>query len=770
MLAEVVLIVAFLIYLSFILFKTSYNHHQISQVSYLIVPPAFGDAPSDPANFYLIIYELLKPRLGSKTQSVQAILALEVIADYRNGIAFIVTMPVELSEAINKHLIAYWPKLEIRKIKDGNRSKLPIDSLATAKEWNKIEQISIAQAQVNESLTYLFGSMSGLGPNELVGLQVLIRVNHPNKLSQFSKLIYRIIMAILKLIVLAIIDLIFQPQKARQIATNRAIKNRHRQNNTDRLFSVNLRTLVAAPTAKRLKSLTTTINAAVGGYNLEAKKNNNRTISNFINRRPYRPFLTTAYELANLYRFPSPQPYLREDLLLSRSTKLVASSSMKTKTSVDVVLGMNIYNEKLRPIGLSLTERQKHLLIIGGTGMGKSTMLGYAFTQDMLAGKGVAMIDPHGDLADQLLSYVPKSRISEVIYINPADISYPIGINLMELPKNLSDDELDMAKDFITEAIVSIFRKIFSEDESGGHRIEYILRNTIHTAFHVPDATLFTIHKLLTNDIFRSSVISKLEDDSLRDFWYGEFNKAGSYQRVKMIAGVTAKLGRFQRSTVTRRIIEQPKSTIDFLDIINSGKILICNLAKGSIGEDTSALIGMIVLAKIQLSSLQRSVRVTDKRPAYFLYVDEFQQFSSNIFSQLVSESRKFGLYLTLAEQTTAYQEERDSNILLANVGNIVCFRTAAIIDSSRIGPLYMPYVDKGDLSNLEPYNFYIRVSGEVNLEPLSGSTIVIKGKPKQSIKLKIIESSQRLYATQYLPPVKIVSSPDLHKVPFKRT
>ncbi|MGH7234365.1 MAG: type IV secretory system conjugative DNA transfer family protein, partial [Candidatus Saccharimonadales bacterium] len=356
----------------------------------------------------------------------------------------------------------------------------------------------------------------------------------------------------------------------------------------------------------------------------------------------------------------------------------------------------------------------------------------------------------------------------DVIYIDPSQIDYPVAINLMELPINVSGSDLAVAKDFIAEAIVSIFRKIFSDDDSGGHRIEYILRNVIYTAFNVPNATLMTLHKLLTNDLYRAGVVASLRDEALKEFWIGEYNKAGSYQRVKMISGVTAKLGRFARSVSIANIISQSRSTINFDKLLDQRKILICNFAKGSIGEDNSTLLGMLILAKLQLAAVRRSLIPSAKRIPFYLYVDEFELFNAPIFSQLISEARKFGMFLTLAEQTTVYQEDRDSNILLANVGNLVCFRTGSEIDSRRILPAFRPYLSTLDLTNIEPYKFYLKTAGSKTRRPLSAQTITLKGNAKEDIFKRVIKLNQLRYTRQFTAD-NSVSNRD-YRVPVARS
>jgi DNA helicase HerA-like ATPase len=531
------------------------------------------------------------------------------------------------------------------------------------------------------------------------------------------------------------------------------------------LFNVDIRTLVAGSDKQRGQGLANSLYMFhVPGYQglvsrssfPNAIKAKYRTLS-FCKRLPAvftrSSCVLAASEIASLYHFPYGDSARPENLIASHARTLAAPISLKRQADsngLDVILGENNHHGSSTPIGLTAAERERHVYVIGGTGNGKTTMLQYALVQDIRNGKGVAVIDPHGDLAETLLRYIPEDRMKDVIYFNPRDISHPIGLNLLEQPEGLSEDDLLLEQDFITESVVSIFRKIFSDDDSGGHRIEHFLRNSIHTAFTVPDATLFTVYKLLTNTAFRRAVTSKLTDEDLIDFWKGEFNKAGDFQKVKMSGGVNAKLGRFQRSAVTRRILEQPKSTIDFDDIIQNNKILICNFAKGHIGEDTSALLGISVLTKLQLAALRRARLGQTERTPFYLYVDEFQNFATTSFVQLLSEARKYKLFLTMAEQSTAQQEERRLiDIILANVGTIVCFRSGSPIDEELVLPLFRPYLDKGEIANLSAYNFYAKLSALNSQEPVSGETLLLKDEGSEYTARTVTAISQDTYASE---------------------
>lgn len=431
----------------------------------------------------------------------------------------------------------------------------------------------------------------------------------------------------------------------------------------------------------------------------------------------------TISEVSCLYCFPEVQTAGLNVQQFNELPLPVKRRSLKA----DVSYGINDVDGMRRPIGLTQEERKRHVFISGGTGNGKSTLLLQSLVQDAKSGKGIALIDPHGDLCEDFLSRIPRSRIKEVVYFNPSDILHPIGINLMELSGGLSKDEKLAEQDLITEAIISIFRKVFSDNENGGARLEYLLRNAIQTSFNVEGATLFTVYRLLTEAKYRARVVSELKDKTLIHFWDNEFSKAGDMQRVKLSIGITSKLGRYLRSTSTRRILGQNKSALNFDDILNGQKILVCNLSKGKLGEDTSSVLGISVLAMIQLAAYRRQSLPFNARSTFNLYVDEFQNFATTSFSQMLSEARKFGLSLTIAEQSVSQQAEDVISTILTNVGTLVAFRCGSPMDEKVLLPLFMPVLEKGDLLNLPAYRFYIRIASEEVLPPISGITVLPK-------------------------------------------
>ncbi|MCA9330291.1 DUF87 domain-containing protein, partial [Candidatus Saccharibacteria bacterium] len=460
-------------------------------------------------------------------------------------------------------------------------------------------------------------------------------------------------------------------------------------------------------------------------------------------------------ELAGLFHAPHSYSAPADNFQKNLSKTLPAPIAMKEKHRSGIVIGQNIHHGVETPITISEHERQRHMYVLGGTGNGKTTMMKYQIIQDLQAGHGIAVVDPHGDLAEELLGYIPENRLQDVIYLNPDDLEYPIGINLLELPKGLTESELLREKDLVTESTVSVLRKIFSEDDSGGHRIEYILRNTIHTALTLPEANLFTIFRLLNDTKFRKSVVKQLEDEDLVNFWKEELGKAGEMQKVKMAAGITAKIGRFLFSASARGILEQNKSTINFESLMDDNKILICNVSKGLLGEDTSSLFGITILAKLQLASLRRARQHSSSRQDFYVYVDEFQNFATMSFVQMLSEARKYKLFLTMAEQSTQQQNDQQLvEVILANVGTVVAFRSGSPSDERLILPLFKPYISEGEIANLPAYNFYTRISAQNTQEPMSGMTLLSEGQFNSIIAMEAKQLSRKHYSKRK-PKVK---------------
>ena len=800
----VVIVLLFIVGLLRKFYVRKYKAEQKYAVLELTPPIYSAKSPNSTGHLFSVLYNLGNSHsFKEKLINYKHSFSFEVIATRNDGIRFITYVLESDVKSLQLQFSTYLPEVKFKVIKDPLRN-IENGSHVLVSEYKQSRHFAfplVAGKMLGQKdpIAYLTGAMTKLEANDTIAYQLLISptvsreagrirrnlaVGKDPGLSKFRNSNYVLyFLAIIKVVIIPlrlVMGFISEIANSGNYNTQRPMTRKTpavmeldsslNDKLGQSLFLASIRTLVSGNDKARISQTESALEAALGAFHvpgyqgLVVRKSlfNNRAADKYLDLfldRGFEPAdskncILSVSEIASLYHFPYGHNVNPESLVRSHSRTLpspVLRKEYSDTKKYDVILGVNKHHGSETPLGLTAEERERHVYILGGTGNGKTTMLEYAIVQDIKNGKGVAVIDPHGDLAESLIRYIPKDRIKDVIYFNPSDISHPIGLNLLEQPKGLDKDSLLIERDFITESIVSVFRKIFSDDDSGGHRIEHFLRNAIHTAFTVPDATLFTVYKLLTNARFRRSVVNQLEDDDLIDFWKGEFNNAGDYQKVKMSSGVNAKLGRFSRSVVTRRILEQPVSTIDFDDIIQNKKILICNFPKGKIGEDTSALLGTSVLTKLQLAALRRSRISKDIRTPFYLYVDEFQNLATSSFSQVLSEARKYKLFITIAEQTTAQQQDkRLTEVILANVGTVISFRTGSTQDEKLLLPLFSPSISVGELSNLEAYNFYARIMAIKPQEPVSGETLLLIDGGSSAVADNVIKESRKQYAIQY--------------------
>ncbi|MEI6729145.1 MAG: type IV secretion system DNA-binding domain-containing protein [bacterium] len=349
---------------------------------------------------------------------------------------------------------------------------------------------------------------------------------------------------------------------------------------------------------------------------------------------------------------------------------------MPAKTSDNLNLKPNIcyfgvvHDGAEKTFGILQEDRRKHMYILGKTGMGKTTLLENMILQDIYNGNGVCFIDPHGDPSEYILSRIPAHRQNDVVYINPADTDYPIGLNILE-PSTGEEPFL------IASGLMAVFNKIWSGLWSA--RMEYILNNTLLALLETPGNTILGVIKMLTDDNFRDKIVSQVSDPLVRNFWLREFANFNLKYRQEAISPILNKVGQFLSSEPMRNILGQTHSKINFREIMDSKKILIVNLSKGKLGEDNSNLFGSLIVAKLQIAALSRVDIPEEKRKDFFVYVDEFQNFTTDSFATILSEARKYRLNLILAHQYISQLTESGSqkikNAIFGNVGTIITFR-----------------------------------------------------------------------------------------------
>lgn len=387
--------------------------------------------------------------------------------------------------------------------------------------------------------------------------------------------------------------------------------------------------------------------------------------------------------------------------------------------------------------GIKDIDRRRHLWVIGKTGTGKSTLIGNMAIDDLKKDRGLAIIDPHGDLSEIVLDYIPKRRINDVIYFNPADKDFPIVINPLEV-KNKEEAEL------IVSGIVSIFNKIFGF--SWGPRLEYILRNSLSTLALVPNSTLKDVPLLLTNKSFRTRIETTLTDPVLKQFWMDEFDKMPDRLREEAISPILNKVGQFVTSPLIRSVIGQPKSSISLDDVMNEGKILLANLSQGRLGEDNAALLGAMLITKLQLSAMHRVDMPEEKRRDFYLYVDEFQNFATGSFIKIMSEARKYRLNIMLANQYMAQIPEEVTQAILGNAGTITTFAVGAN-DAEVLYKEFAEVFTQNDLINLGKYQIATKmtIDGQIT-RPFVAHTLPLPISSNLN-REKVIEASRQRWA-----------------------
>ncbi|MDP3934750.1 MAG: type IV secretion system DNA-binding domain-containing protein [Candidatus Giovannonibacteria bacterium] len=399
--------------------------------------------------------------------------------------------------------------------------------------------------------------------------------------------------------------------------------------------------------------------------------------------------------------------------------------------------GETNFRNQLKKFGIKKNDRRKHMYIIGKTGMGKTTLLENMAVQDIQNGEGMAFLDPHGDTAERLLDFVPKERINDVIYFNPADTAYPIGFNVME---NVDPER----RHLVSDGLMGVFKKIWEDVWSS--RMEYILTNTILALLEYPEATLLGINQMLINKDFRRKVVEHVTDPVVKSFWTQEFAKYTDKYAAEATPAIQNKVGQFVSNPLIRNIIGQPKSAFDIRKAMDEKKIIIINLAKGRVGEDNSRLIGAMLVTKLYLAAMSRVDILEPERKDFFLYVDEFQNFASESFANILSEARKYRLSLILTHQYVAQMEEEVRDAVFGNVGTTVTFRVGAE-DAEMLEKEFSPEFMVEDIVNLGFANIYLKLMIDgVASRPFSATTLQPIQQQTQSFKEEIIEASRKNY------------------------
>jgi len=415
---------------------------------------------------------------------------------------------------------------------------------------------------------------------------------------------------------------------------------------------------------------------------------------------------------------------------------ITADSPDEIKQQINV-MAETVYKNRPTKYGLLRSDRRRHLYVIGKTGTGKSTLLANMAINDLKHNEGLCIIDPHGDLVETLLDYIPKHRINDVIYFDPADQERTVQINLFE-------GENVVHRELIASGIISVFQKLYSY--SWGPRLEYILRNCLLTLLKSKEAKLSDVLELLTNKKFRDKIVENLDDPILKSFWVNEYNKMQDRQRQESIASILNKVGQFVSSPIVRNVVNTNQSSFSIEELMNQGKILLVNLSQGRLGEDNATLLGAMMITKIQLAAMARVNTPEAERRDFYLYVDEFQNFATDAFIKILSEARKYRLNLTLANQYIDQIPEEVRQAIFGNCGNIISFVMGAG-DAAYFQAEYGGLYTQDDLVNLDKHQIINKISiDNVLSRPFPAYTLPLAKSSNQN-REKVIRNSRERYA-----------------------
>jgi hypothetical protein len=663
--------------------------------------------------------------------------AFEIVA-HEDVISFYVTVPEEMRQYMEQQLQAQYPDAFIEEREDYNIFTPSGAIVGMVVKFTKSFFFPIKTYQDIETdpLNSITNSLSKIKEvkNGGASIQFVVRSAHPrwhaagNKLAREVKAGKKLKDAI-KLVsgsgaggVMKSLVKTYKPQEQEQQQQFQGLSQfeeeavaRIQQKSSKSGFEVNIRIVVSADNEGAANSQLTSIADSFSQYAGYEYGNSFRRIKprntkRFLNDFIYRNFnernqiILNTEEMSSVFHFPLPTAETPNILWLT-SKQAAAPVNMPTE---GIVLGHNEYRGVDSPIRMKPKDRQRHMYVIGKSGSGKSVLISNLAKQDIEAGHGVCVVDPHGDLVDTILSYIPENRMEDVIYFDPSDTERPMGLNMLEY----KDEE---QKDFAVQDMMSIFMKLFPP-EMIGPMFEHNMRNVMLTLMADKDnpGTIIDIPSMFTNDDFQKYKVSKLKDQVVKAFWEEEMAKTADAQKSEMLGYMVSKVGRFVENEMLRNIIGQQKSAFDFRDVMDNKKILLINLAKGKTGEINSSLLGLIIVSKLQMAAMSRADLAEEDRNDFFLYIDEFQNFVTDSIATILSEARKYRLDLIIAHQYIGQLVEDNGSTqirdaVFGNVGTIISFKIG-VDDAETLAAEFAPVFNEYDVINIDKYQAYIKL------------------------------------------------------------
>lgn len=453
-------------------------------------------------------------------------------------------------------------------------------------------------------------------------------------------------------------------------------------------------------------------------------------------------------ELATLFHLPN-KTVETPNISWLKAKRAPAPANMPTD---GMFIGFSKYRGQRIPTFVGPKDRQRHMYIIGKTGVGKTELLKSMLSQDIRSGKGLCFIDPHGDAAEEILEYIPPERAEDVIYFDPSDTNRPMGLNIMEA-------NTEEQQHFMASAIINLMYKLYDPQRTGivGPRFEHAVRNAMLTVMAEPGNTFIEVNRILTDPKFVNQLLPKVKDPIIRRYWTDQIAQTSDFHKSEVLDYIASKFGRFVTNKAIRNIIGQSKSSFDFRKVMDEGKILIINLSKGKLGEENSSFLGLVLIPKLLAAAMSRAEIPESERRDFFLYVDEFQNFATQDFATILSEARKYKLNLVVANQFIGQMEEEVKNAIFGNVGSIIAFRVG-VTDANYLQHEFQPTFTESDFLNVERFSAYVRTN--INNDPVSPFFVDMTkdlAKEERKRNKKVAEAIVQLSRLKYGKPKELV-------------
>ncbi|PIU28351.1 hypothetical protein COT08_01545 [Candidatus Woesebacteria bacterium CG07_land_8_20_14_0_80_44_9] len=633
---------------------------------------------------------------------VQPAISFEIVAK-QEDIRFYVWTPKKLQDLVEKQINGGFADAEIKEVPEYNifkeTGKVAYKSLQLSKA--NFYPLKTFKDLATDPLAALTSALAKMGPEEGAAIQILVSPAE----SAWQKAGGKFIADTKKQE--------SDPEKAKfatPAKTLEAVENKIGKPG----FETSIRIVVVSATEEVAKSHLENITSSFSQVasdtnNLKKRKIISRGafMEDFLYRYPLmfnvlgnRPSVLNSEELATIYHFPNKQVTTPHIFWLYSKTA-PAPADIPTE---GLFLGASVYRGLRRNVYIADEDRLRHMYIVGKTGVGKSQLMLRMMLQDIRAGKGICFIDPHDTVRD-LLTLIPPERAEDVIYFNPGDTQRPFGLNLLEAK---TEDE----KHFAATAVINMMYKLFDPYKTGivGPRFEHGVRNAMLTAMAEDGNTFVEVMRIMTDSRFVQRLLPKVTDLMVRRYWTDQIAQTADFHKSEVLDYTVSKFGRFVTNKMIRNIIGQSKSSFSFREVMDQGKILLIDLAKGEIGEENSNFLGLVLVPRILMAAMSRQDTPEDQRRNFYLYVDEFQNFATPDFAQIMSEARKYHLNLIVANQFIGQVEEEVKNAVFGNVGTIVSFRVG-VTDAGYLAHEYAPVFGEDDLLNVEKYHAYIKTT-----------------------------------------------------------